>query len=99
MRAVAAFVAIVLLAIATTATARPVANARPMGEDPHDEEQKKRAAKRTAYQNDDGRPSKQKNPRLQRRMQRNLDTDFRTGIGDNKGRRHALGDDDDDVDD
>jgi hypothetical protein len=85
MKYVAGLVAIIVLAAAATADARPVT-----------EEQKK--AKRSALsKSDESRPSKSKNPRLQRRTERNVETDFRTGIGDNKGRRRSgIGDDDDD---
>ena len=85
MKYVAGLVAIIVLAAAATADARPVT-----------EEQKK--AKRSALsKSDESRPSKSKNPRLQRRTERNVETDFRTGIGDNKSRRRSgIGDDDDD---
>ena len=89
MRYVAALLAIMLVLAAATTYARPVT-----------EEQKK--AKRSALsKSDESRPSKTKNPRLQRRTERNVETDFRTGIGDNKGRKHGggMGRDDDDDDD
>ena len=87
MKYVAALVAIMLVLAAATADARPVT-----------EEQKK--AKRSALsKSDESRPSKSKNPRLQRRTERNVEADFRTGIGDNKGRRRGgIGGDDDDDD-
>jgi len=68
-------------------------DARPVTED-----QKK--AKRSALsKSDESRPSKSKNPRLHRRTERNVETDFRTGIGDSKGRRRGgIGGDDDDDD-
>jgi hypothetical protein len=83
MRYVAVLVAIVVF-IATAATA----DARLLSES------QRKAKRGGVLHREESRPRKPKYQGLRRRTERSLEEDFRTGIGDNRGRRRgALGED------